>query len=95
MQTNFARRADVHRGPLANGFETLENPDLVGAVVVGLPLSVGPRNGVVAECCVRLIRFRLIRLLFGVFHVFLQSYGRPVPLGATLLDAWPRPAAGA
>ena len=34
MQAGRTGRADVHRGPLADGFETLENLDLVGAVVV-------------------------------------------------------------
>jgi hypothetical protein len=36
MQSGGPGRADIHRRPLANGFEAFENLDLVRAVVVGL-----------------------------------------------------------
>jgi hypothetical protein len=34
VETRRSGRADIHRGPLADGFKTLENLDLVRAVIV-------------------------------------------------------------
>jgi hypothetical protein len=38
VQTAFTGRADIHSGTLADGFETLENLDILGPVVFGVCL---------------------------------------------------------
>ena len=63
MQAGRAGRPDVHRGPLPNGFQPLENFDLVGAV--GIARSRGP--------CPPVGYVRCRVLCDVVFHSLLRS----------------------
>ncbi len=66
MQTRRTRRTDVHRRPFANGLESFEYFDLVGAVVVGRAVAICRARRRRIAC---LERVGLIGgLLFRVFH---------------------------
>ena len=66
MQARRTGRADVHRRPLANGLESFEYLDLVGAVVVCRPVAVRSRRRRRLACPERVGLIGV--LLFRMFH---------------------------